>query len=293
MKPDTMQGQTLETTDATDAAPVADIEEALDALRADVERKRQESAAREAAVAANIAAGNWADVCPADPIECQGLTQDGITPCPAQVCPHTAARDRRMNARYLARCGFGARYRTPDPARLFGGDARAQSVANGLQQWWADLDVHVRDGRGFILSGPPGTGKTFALALTALAAREVTPCAFVSSSMLFNALHEQDVAVSEWRMAPLLLLDDFGVEYAADWAMSRFQEFVEYRHAHCRSTCVTTNLAVADLGKLAGFERIVSRWRETCSGHVWAVGIDDLRGKRMSETGGVVRDEKA
>jgi len=100
---------------------------------------------------------------------------------------------------------------------------------------------------------------------------------FVFSPTLMSLLHERSTDVDALQRCGLLLLDDFGVEYAADWSLSRFQAFVEYRHANELATCITTNLSTGDLRALAGYERIVSRWRESCAGHVYEINAADLR----------------
>lgn len=203
----------------------------------------------------------------------------GIARCPHHLTPDCpAVPPQEVVAWYLARCGFGRRYRRPARELLFGADPEAEEARLGLEAWWEDIDRHMSVGAGFMLTGPPGTGKTFALALTALEARRhVEPVRFVFAPALFNWLHERNPAGDECRNAALLLLDDFGVEYAADWNLSRFQEFVEHRHANELPTCITTNLAVPDLLNMGGFERIISRWFESCKGQVYSLGIRDLR----------------
>lgn len=218
-------------------------------------------------------------VYPEDP--CNGWIQNdaGATgSCPnheTERCPQVDIA--AVNERYLADCGFGRRYRRPDETRLFGSSPKATAVAEGVRRYWSEIADAVAGGRGMLLMGNVGVGKTFALAATALRARGLGTIRFVFCPTLMNLLHERSSDVDQYQRCDLLLLDDFGVEYSADWSLSRFQAFVEYRHSNELATCVTTNLGVEAMRGLGGHERIVSRWVESCSEHTYVINAEDLR----------------
>lgn len=102
-------------------------------------------------------------------------------------------------------------------------------------------------------------------------------CAVTGEYVDLDALYARDPIADKLQYSKMLLLDDFGVEYASDWVMSRFQAFVEYRHANMLSTCITTNLSVADLSTLPGYERVISRWAESCGNDIYELPGRDLR----------------
>jgi chromosomal replication initiation ATPase DnaA len=208
---------------------------------------------------------------------------EGAMRCPhdgQEDCPNvdqTEARDR-----FLRLTGLGRRYRNATPEKLLGLHVSNgnREAAEGIAGYMAAMPGNLREGRGYMLLGTVGGGKTYALALTALAARKHLPegVRFVFCPELFALLHGRDDASAgrreDLRTCGLLLLDDFGVEYVADWGMAQFQAFVEFRHANLLATCITSNLSAADLRGLAGFDRITSRWSESCDVYELASKVD-------------------
>ena len=134
-----------------------------------------------------------------------------------------------------------------------------------------------------MLLGQPGTGKTFALALIALAARrDRVATRYVYGPTLFSMLHNKEAELKSIEVVPLLLLDDIGATYGTDWVLSNFNALVEARHGNRRATCIASNLTLAQLCSLPGYERAVSRWHETCAGRIVTLGegVADLRKAR-------------
>lgn len=251
-------------------------------LAANIEQRRKEGAAREAAMHRAAEAGDWSTLCPADKARCVGVSRFGLT-CPAaDGCPFSADRAAAGRRDYLRLCGFGPAYQDPDPARLLGRDIQRDSSLDGviadLEDYWARIGEHIAGNHGMMLMGPPGTGKTFALALTALSARGLGgDVRAVFAPRLFDLMHDKSDLVNVYADAKLLLLDDFGVQYTADWVISRFQSFVEHRWSQRLTTCVTTNLTWDRIETLAGYERFVSRLEQWCGDRMWVVGTKDLR----------------
>lgn len=249
-----------------------------------IEQSRQASEAAQADVAAAAAAARWSDLCPNNRGRCTGETASGL-PCPreaANTCPFTPQRVAFASRDYLRACGFGIAYQDPDPAKLLGRHVatspQIERVAADLAAYWANIGAHVAANEGMMLLGPAGTGKTYTLALTALAARGTgldVRCVFAPT--LFDLIHEKSGMVDVYEDCDLLLLDDFGVQYTADWVLSRFQSFVERRWSAQRPVCVTSNLTADRLKELAGYERFVSRVRQWCGERIWATGKTDLR----------------
>ncbi len=87
-----------------------------------------------------------------------------------------------------------------------------------------------------VLSGPPGVGKTAA----AVYASARDGGLYVSA----RALVRRDGPVEEAERAPLLCLDDLGVEYSSDsgWAVGVIAGVLDARHARRLRTVITTNL---------------------------------------------------
>lgn len=214
--------------------------------------------------------------------------EDGMFPCqhyhtPTCPMPSSVREQALRNEVYLREVGFGSRYLdTVD--ELFVGAPDTQEVrdcAAGLRQYWEGISANMHHGVGFMLFGGVGTGKTRALALTALKARSpYTNVRYVFAPTLFAMLHNQSDGLRKFEQCDLLLLDDLGAEYANTWNMAGFIALSEYRYANRLATCITSNMAPDDLGKVPGFERPVDRWRETCGEYMFQLGFGSLRGEQ-------------
>lgn len=176
-----------------------------------------------------------------------------------------AAADRR---RWLHERGLGRRYHGMSLESV---EASARpEIAAYLER----LDAHVRAGRGLLLAGPVGSGKTAILGLIAERAYDlgIESVDFVHCSRLFAAFYrrgrEDGERLERWRSRSLLLLDDFGVAYAHDFPLAEFEAFCEYRHAEMLATCMTTNARVEELQASVEWARVYDRWRSTCWGYV-------------------------
>lgn len=116
--------------------------------------------------------------------------------------------------------------------------------------------------RGLFLVGSVGVGKTSVMTLIAKEIVERTDIIprFVALGMLFDLYFERDFkAVERFMKSAYLLIDDIGREYAADFPVAKFENFIEYRYGNLLPTFITSNLTIDDLRKRIGFERIADR----------------------------------
>ena len=68
----------------------------------------------------------------------------------------------------------------------------------------------------------------------------------------------EDLVIQRYQRAPLLVLDDIGVEKTTEWSLQTLHDIIDHRWSHRRFTVITGNLSLADLeGRLT--DRIVSR----------------------------------
>jgi len=206
----------------------------------------------------------WDKICPEDPGQCPGwvrLSGEDLR-CPAAdtTCPHREVRAVEERVRYLASLDFPIDARRPELSQV------PDDIREGIELYTGKIAECAERGEGVFALGEVGIGKTCILGLAALAARDagIAPVEFAHSADLFNALHEK--SADRYAKAALLLIDDYGVEYGADWSMAGFHLMMEHRHGFRLATCLTTN---ADSKKLAadpGIRRILSRLRER---NVW------------------------
>lgn len=248
----------------------------MDALTGAVDNLVEIARAREAeqradreAVECYLASGDYDAVCPAERAECSGRARvpgtDEWIPCPCAHdagCPWHAEQQQRRNTQALLRVGFGRRVahtvldwrRVPDDVR-----PRVRAWRDGLQG-------HIDTGDGMLLTGPPGTGKTCALGLVALAAVEQrADVAYVACADLLDAMHSDAgrERVDAWRRCELLMIDDIGTGYGSAFGRAGFAALVDARYRDCRCTVVTSNVSLDALARVDWLARSVDRWRET------------------------------
>lgn len=128
-------------------------------------------------------------------------------------------------------------------------------------------------GRGLILSGPTGSGKSHLAAAIAnhLLQHEVpvilqsVPKLLVmyASTQRFSSQVTSEQFIDTLVDADLLILDDLGAQQRGEWAEAVLYTVVDERYRRERPIVVTTNLAPRDLEGAVG-TRIMDRLAETC-----------------------------
>lgn len=166
--------------------------------------------------------------------------------------------------------GIPPRYAGADVMALTAG-AEPGSARWRVRNWALGVADHVRHGRGLVLVGPTGTGKSMlAAGLARRAASLGLSSRWVSVASWVEELETlRQVSREEWareqdriRRVQLLVLDDLGAEDVRIWAR-RMDAYVSVRYDRGLSLVVTTNLGPDALRRAYG-DRVASRLAGTC-----------------------------
>jgi len=165
--------------------------------------------------------------------------------------------------RYLSGGGIGRQYHKAVLEKT--------RIPDKLGQFIDNLEDNLKSGKGLLILGPVGTGKTSCLAIIAKAILALnrhefnlqSDFVFTSLEDLVNAICTKDYDFTKDCNGTLaLMLDDFGREYFPEFAFSTFENMIEFRYANKQSTFITSNLTAESLRENRRFQRIVDRWRE-------------------------------
>ena len=145
------------------------------------------------------------------------------------------------------------------------GDWSQCKAETELKKW---LDTY-KVGKGLLIHGPVGTGKTMAMCLLAqeiYAKTNIIPRFVYWSELLAKlAVDSEKEFFDKTMKASVLCIDDFGVGQIAPWVMGKLDWLFEYRNGNVKSTIVTTNLLPSSLGEVEEWTRFIDRWREQMS----------------------------
>ena len=163
-------------------------------------------------------------------------------------------------------------------------------IAENLTGFADHLGENIELGKGMLLLGPVGTGKTSAMVIllkdilgkfghilsSGPEFRILKPdfdILFTNSNKIYNSIFRKDYDFgARCRKARVLMIDDFGREYYHDFPFSEFEDLVEHRYANQLCTFVTSNLTPDELKSNDTYQRVVDRWRE-CNDIVQISGL--------------------
>lgn len=127
-------------------------------------------------------------------------------------------------------------------------NAEAYRIVNNYRQ---NLEENLNTGKGLILRGPAGTGKTsLGVCLLKEALKIGKGCLMISMPNLLDnmlTLSKGDSVAflnyeQKLRNIPLLLLDDFGAEYSkSEWVAAKVESIIIDRYNRMRPIILTTN----------------------------------------------------
>lgn len=176
--------------------------------------------------------------------------------------PEEAARDAKRQADYEASVREAARYKLEAAMRESQAPARSVRVVLSGQARDTRAMAAVRafmasESSALVLAGGKGCGKSTA-AVWAIAERGGGHFRYAGE---LAGLSRDDDERRRVTRAPLLVIDDLGVEYLDDkgWFAAFFDEVIVRRHDNELKTIITTNLPKAKFSARYRSERVLDR----------------------------------
>lgn len=170
----------------------------------------------------------------------------------------------------------------------FAADSEGQKKALAFaKNYTEDLDGVMESGRGAILVGRPGTGKTHLAA--AIGMESLGQGFSVRYTTVIRALRRikdtwgkaaaetEQSAVASMTRPDLLIIDEVGVQFGSETEKMILFDVLNERYENRRPTLLISNLSVHDVSAYLG-ERVIDRLRED-GGEVVAFAWESYRGK--------------
>lgn len=176
--------------------------------------------------------------------------------------------------------GVGDRYADAELSRC--------RIEKEIKGYFQNLKDNFKNGKGLLIAGPVGVGKTSALIVILKNILKASSwrtgirywgegeteyvgdvffktCAFSTSNQIFNGVFDKKWEFLEnLRTVDFLFIDDFGREHFTEYAFTWFEDLIDFRYANKKPMYITTNLPTKELLKDSKFLRVSDRWKECC-----------------------------
>ena len=165
-----------------------------------------------------------------------------------------------------------------------GADSRIMRAA---KSYVANFTQFREQGKGLLLYGGVGTGKTFAAACIANALIDTgRTCLMTNFARVLNTLwsiEEKQAYIDSFNQFDLLVLDDLGAERRSEYAQEQVFNVIDGRYRSGLPLIVTTNLGIDKIKKpdSVGNARIYDRVLEMC--HPIELSGQSRRRKKVAE----------
>lgn len=159
-----------------------------------------------------------------------------------------------------------------------------QNAFEAVKAYLLSREENIAAGKGLLLAGPCGTGKThLGCAILNCALENGHTASYWNVPEMFDALlpGRADICrrgdiLDKAYMAQILLLDDLGAEKSSEWTQKQLTIIIDARYRDNKPTIITTNAAGAELLKSCG-ARVYSRLMDNRKNTVVTLTAADYR----------------
>lgn len=145
---------------------------------------------------------------------------------------------------------------------------------------------------GILMTGPVGTGKTYAAACiaNALIDRGIPVLMTNFPAILSTSKYEMNEVIRQSQEYDLIIVDDLGVERDTEYSAETVYQYIDARYRSGKPLIVTTNLSLKDLKDQSGirYKRIYDRILEMCI--PMAFSGESRRVEKRKEKASVLRE---
>ncbi len=148
-------------------------------------------------------------------------------------------------------------------------DGKNERVTNAMKKYVDNFSEFYEKGKGLLLYGNCGTGKTYAACEVANALIDKEYPAFATNfSRILNELQEtfeKQEYIDSLNRYRLLVIDDLGIERDTPFAKEQVYNVVDGRYRSCKPMIITTNMSIEeiknpkDIGNARIYERVLER----------------------------------
>jgi DNA replication protein DnaC len=165
-----------------------------------------------------------------------------------------------------SRAGFPRRFMGLLLNHLDDSEAKQQAI-----EYVMSYEEHKKEGRGLLIAGGTGSGKTQLAVSTARAiinkylewVKFTTVYDFLEAAKNFKAREERNNPYDSIINAELVVVDDLGADRLTDFAINELIALIDYRYREMKPIILTTNLSKHDLSEYLN-PRVTSRLSEMC-----------------------------
>ena len=175
-------------------------------------------------------------------------------------------------------------------------DKRNPGLSKSMESYVKDFTDYKREGKGLLLHGECGTGKTYYAAAIANALIDKGYLVkmtnfFQLANQLWDAKEGKQAFVDHLNKYTLLIIDDFGTEQDTTYMKSQVYNFIDARYRSGLPLIITTNLTPEEIknpGDIA-YQRVCDRLLERCV--PVEVGGGSRRRQKFAKTFGAFKEK--